>query len=65
MSLGVKGGAVLYRREQKTRKVEDYRKYMEKLVGGSVTAPDGKDGEEKLWWTEDSPAVDDGEKSHG
>ena len=46
MSFGVKGGAVLYRRKQKARKMEDYSRYMEKLVNGSVIVPSGKEGEE-------------------
>ena len=39
MSLGVKGGAVLYRRKRKTRKMEDYSKYMEKLVNENPNPP--------------------------
>ena len=64
MSLGVKGGAVLYRRKRKTRKMEDYSKYMEKLVNRLVTASDGDEGEEMLWWTDDSVVSGNGEKSH-
>ena len=61
MSLGVKGGAVLYRRKQKTRKMEDYSKYM---VNRLVTASDGNEGEEMLWWTDDSVVSGNGEKGH-
>ena len=65
MSLGVKGGAVLYRRKQKARKMEDYSRYMEKLVNGSVIIPSGKEGEEMPWWTENHVVDNNGEKNNG
>lgn len=64
MSLGVKGGAVLYRRKQKARKMEDYSRYMDKLVNGSVIIPSGKEREEMPWWTEDRAVDSSGEKNH-
>ncbi len=64
MSLGVKGGAVLYRRKQKTREMEDYRRYMEKLVNESVTALNSNEDEEMLWWMESHFVADCGEKTH-
>jgi len=44
--------------------MEDYSRYMEKLVNGSVIIPSGKEGEEMPWWTEDRAVDSSGEKNH-
>ena len=45
--------------------MEDYSRYMEKLVNGSVIIPSGKEGEEMPWWTEERVADNNGEKNNG